>query len=146
MGRHLYETIILGCAIGLIVFSLILTEWRCGSLFKHCMDRWKEVSLAVIILFCVGLACLALALLLDLIQCCSGWLDTNPGYLIMRLCFLCLGAVLALTALLTYTVQIQPDWSYLASVSGVAFAAQIAFLSLITCQCCGVSFGNVVVS
>ncbi|THD27914.1 hypothetical protein D915_001289 [Fasciola hepatica] len=139
MGRHLYGCMILGCAIGLIVFSLILEDWHCGSLFRSCMDRWKRISLAVISMFCAGLFCLAVAVLLDLIQCCSEWFDANPGYMTTRLCFLILGAALVSAALLTYTFHIQPDWSYLAGASGVAISAQVAFLTLITSQCCGVS-------
>ncbi|VDP95279.1 unnamed protein product [Echinostoma caproni] len=135
MTRRVLEPMLLGVAITCIILSVALDDWNCGSLFKSCLDRWRTITLGVIILFCLGLACLVLVFLMDLAHCCSTTLDLNASFTTTRLCALFLGLILLTTGLIVYTAEMGRQWSYLSGVSGVVFAVQGSILAFVTCQC-----------
>ncbi|TGZ71390.1 hypothetical protein CRM22_002674 [Opisthorchis felineus] len=135
MTQRFLSISLLIVALIAITLSMILNEWSCGGLFTSCLDRRRATTIAIIGLFCSGLAALFLTLILDLINCCAQKLDYDPSFTTTRLCALLIGVILVLAGLLVYTAQIDRQWSYLLATAGVVFAMQVSFLALVNSQC-----------
>ncbi|THD21799.1 hypothetical protein D915_007569 [Fasciola hepatica] len=135
MPRRVLEPIILGVSVTSIILAMILDDWNCGSLFRSCLDHYRAMTLSVIVLFFLGLACLCVAFFMDLIHCFSTPLDLNPRFTTTRLFALSLGLILLSAGLIVYTAEMGRQWSYLSGVTGAVFAVQGAVLALVSSQC-----------
>ncbi|KAA3678274.1 uncharacterized protein DEA37_0004886 [Paragonimus westermani] len=129
-------TILLGLAIGLVAVGLATSYWRCGNLFEGCQRYGaKDVVIAIIALLLVGLICLSIVFLLDLIGLCSDVFVVSAGYLTARFILLYLGTACLLIGVLVYTGKLGHEWSYFLTVVGCVFAMQIAILAIISSRC-----------
>ncbi|GAA55827.1 hypothetical protein CSKR_107471 [Clonorchis sinensis] len=135
MTQRFLSISLLIVALTAVTLSMTLNEWSCGGLFTSCLDRRRATTIAIIGLFCSGLAALFLTLILDLINCCVQKLDYDPSFTTTRLCALLIGVILTLAGLVVYTAQIDRQWSYLLATTGVVFAMQVSFLGLMNSQC-----------
>ncbi|CAL8077507.1 unnamed protein product [Calicophoron daubneyi] len=129
-------TILLGLAIGLVALGLATSYWGCGSLFSHCQDRRdKDAVIAIIALLLVGVVCLGIVFLLDLIGLCSDGFVVSAGYLITRFILIYLGTACLFVAILVFTGRIGYAWSYFCAVVGTVFAIQVAILAIMSSRC-----------
>ncbi|VDP68627.1 unnamed protein product [Echinostoma caproni] len=129
-------TILLGLAIALVAVGLATSRWGCGGLFDSCQRHgYKDAVIAVIALLLVGIVCLAIVFILDLIGLCSDVFVVSAGYLTTRFILLYLGAACLLTGILVFTGKVGYAWSYFAATVGCVFALQIAILAIISSRC-----------
>ncbi|CAH8598911.1 unnamed protein product [Schistosoma turkestanicum] len=140
------STILLGLAITLIVIGLATSQWRCGGLFDTCQrDYKKDVIIAIIALLLIGVVCLAVVFILDLIGLCSDVIVTSAGYVTARFILLYLGTACLITGILVYTGKFDHIWSYFLATVGGVFAMQVAILAIMSSRCVSVRTERVVV-
>nr|AAW27680.1 SJCHGC02820 protein [Schistosoma japonicum]CAX70889.1 hypothetical protein [Schistosoma japonicum]CAX70890.1 hypothetical protein [Schistosoma japonicum]CAX70891.1 hypothetical protein [Schistosoma japonicum]CAX76016.1 hypothetical protein [Schistosoma japonicum] len=139
------STILLGCAIALVVIGMATSQWRCGGLFDSCQRGYhKDVIIAIIALLLIGVICLAIVFLLDLIGLCSQVIVTSGGYVTARFILLYLGTACLVTGILVYTGKFDHTWSYFLATVGGVFAMQVAILAIMSSRCVTVHTERVV--
>ncbi|KAK4475417.1 hypothetical protein MN116_002473 [Schistosoma mekongi] len=139
------STILLGLAISLIVIGMATSQWRCGGLFDSCQRGYsKDVIIAIIALLLIGVICLAVVFLLDLIGLCSDVIVTSAGYVTARFILLYLGTACLVTGILVYTGKFDHTWSYFLATVGGVFAVQVAILAILSSRCVTVRTERVV--
>lgn len=138
-------TILLGLAVSLVIIGLATSYWGCGDLFHSCQRYYKDVAIAVLALLLVGVVCLGIVFILDLIGLCSDAYISSGGYTTARFILLYLGAACIFTAVLVFTGKFSGQWSYFLAVVGSVFALQVAILAILTSRCVTVRSERVVV-
>ncbi|THD29033.1 hypothetical protein FGIG_11041 [Fasciola gigantica] len=129
-------TILLGLAVGLVIIGLATSSWGCGSLFEGCQrGYYKDAAIAVLILLIIGVVCLAIVFILDLVGLCSDVFVVSAGYLTTRFIFLYLGSTVLLIGVLVFTGSIGHAWSYFIATVGCVFAMQVAILAILSSRC-----------
>ncbi|CAH8456212.1 unnamed protein product [Dicrocoelium dendriticum] len=129
-------TILLGVSIGLITIGLAISNWRCGNLFEGCQHLYdSDMIISVAALLVIGVVCLAIVFVLDILGARSSTFAENTGYLTARFVLLYLGAACTLIAVIVYTVKVGHEWSYFITVVGTVIAVHIALLALLHSRC-----------
>ncbi|THD29093.1 hypothetical protein D915_000078 [Fasciola hepatica] len=129
------STILLGLAISLVIVGLATSYWSCGSLFDSCQRGMKDVTVTVIVLLLIGLVCLCIVFILDLVGLCTESLASSPGYITARFVLIYLGSTCLLIGILVFTGKIGRAWSYFVSTVGCVFAIQVAILAIMSSRC-----------
>ncbi|CAH8456950.1 unnamed protein product [Dicrocoelium dendriticum] len=127
---------LLALSVGLIIAGLATSSWGCGNLFEECQNHGERTAVvSVIILLLLGLVCLSIVLLLDLVSLCSDTFSTQAGYLTTRFVLLYLGSGCLLAGILVFTGLVSHRWSYFAATVGCVFALQVALLAILSSRC-----------
>ncbi|VEL09739.1 unnamed protein product [Protopolystoma xenopodis] len=127
-------TILLGLAIGFLIVGLATSSWKCGNLFqRYCTNESGIV--AVLALLLVGLVCLVVVFILDMIAHCSDIYFANPSYTTARFIILYIGAGAVVIAILIYASSLTSSWSYFMATVGMVFAVQVAILAILGSRC-----------
>ncbi|VDN27942.1 unnamed protein product [Dibothriocephalus latus] len=109
-------------------------EWGCGNLLKSCADgRDRDIIIAVAALLLIGLACLIIIFVIDLVLICSSVVPA--GLITTRFLILYLGVALIVSGILLFTAKINHRWSYFLAVVGGVFSVLVAILALMTSRC-----------
>ncbi|TGZ61961.1 hypothetical protein CRM22_007722 [Opisthorchis felineus] len=131
--------VLLSVSIALIICGLATSHWGCGSLFETCQrSDYKVAVIAVIALLLVGITCLGIVFILDLVSLCSTDIHTHSGYVTTRFIFLYIGAVALVVAVLVFTGTVGHAWSYFVTTVGCVLATQVAILAAVSSRCVAV--------
>uniref|UniRef100_A0A0X3P9R0 Neutral sphingomyelinase n=1 Tax=Schistocephalus solidus TaxID=70667 RepID=A0A0X3P9R0_SCHSO len=131
--RRLTATL-LGIAVTAIILALALPHWGCGNLIENCPRGYdRDAIIAVAALLIIGLACLLVVFIIDLVLICSSVVPA--GLLTARFVLLYLGAGLILIAVIVFTAKRNALWSYFLAVIGAIFAVLVAILAIMSSRC-----------
>lgn len=128
--------VIVAISIAFVVAALAIPRWHCGSLFEDCCRRGardREAMIAIAALLVVGLACLIIIFIIDLVLLCQT--VVSVGTMTARFVLLYLGVACIVIAVIVYTVKNNEAWSYVLVVVGAVFSILIALLAISTSQC-----------
>ncbi|VDD74449.1 unnamed protein product [Mesocestoides corti] len=134
--KHLHLAILI-LSLTALCLAVILPQWHCGSLFEKCTESGsakKDVMLAVTCCLIIGITMLSVVCIIDFIQLCS---KTRSGVeRTVRMLLLYVGSLLALAAVIIYTVEISGSWSYFIATCGSIFAIQLSLMTVLYGRCC----------
>ncbi len=119
-------------AITAIIIALAISDWRNGLAFGG-GSYDKEAMVAVTFLIILGVACLIIVLILDIVMLCQNVIPA--GMLTARFIILYLGAALLLTGVLVFTARSGRQWPYFLTIVGTVFAVLVAIIAAISCRC-----------
>ncbi|VDM30329.1 unnamed protein product [Hydatigera taeniaeformis] len=123
---------LLGIAIGLIIIALAITDWRYGLAFGGA-NHDKEAMTAVTFLIIIGLICLIIVFILDIVMLCQTAVPS--GMLTARFVILYISVALIMIGVLVYTARRGGLWPYFLVVVGMVFAVLVAILAAVYSRC-----------
>lgn len=123
---------LLGLAIVFIIIALAISDWRNGLAFGG-YNYDKEAMIAVTFLIIIGLICLIVVFILDIVMLCQ---STVPaGMLTARFVILYVGVSLIMIGVLVFTARRGGLWPYFLVVVGTVFACLVAILAAVYSRC-----------
>ncbi|VDO10225.1 unnamed protein product [Rodentolepis nana] len=123
---------LLGIAIAMIIIALAISDWRNGLAFGG-SSYDKEAMVAVTFLIIIGLICLIIVFILDIVMLCQ---STVPaGMMTARFVILYIGVALIMIGVLVYTSKRGGLWPYFLVVVGMVFASLVAILAAVYSRC-----------
>ncbi|VDN17429.1 unnamed protein product [Dibothriocephalus latus] len=107
----------------------------------QCVDRVidshygyeRDAIIAVAALLIIGLACLIVVFIIDLVLICSSVVPA--GLITARFVLLYLGTALILIAVIVFTAKRNALWSYFLALIGAIFAVLVAILAIMSSRC-----------
>jgi len=127
---------LLGIAVACIIVALATSSWGCGNLFEGCTDRRfhdRDAMIAVAALLVIGLACLIVVFIIDLVLLCST--TVLSGTITARFVLLYIGAALTLIAVIIFTARRSQMWSFFLAVIGAIIAVIVSILAIMSSKC-----------
>uniref|UniRef100_A0A5K3EJY7 MARVEL domain-containing protein n=1 Tax=Mesocestoides corti TaxID=53468 RepID=A0A5K3EJY7_MESCO len=123
---------LLGIAIALIIIALAISDWRNGMAFGG-SSYDKEAMIAVTFLIIIGLICLLIVFILDMVMLCQT--AVPAGTITARFVILYIGVALITIGVLVFTARRGGLWPYFLVVVGAVFAILVAILAAVSSKC-----------
>ncbi|KAL7059537.1 hypothetical protein AAHC03_013431 [Spirometra sp. Aus1] len=127
---------LLALTIVTLIVGLATPNWDCVGLFEDCIKEGaneRDAMISVAALLVIGLVCLTVVFILDVVSLCSKQLS-GPAH-VVRFILLYLGAALLLVAVIVYTAETHNHWSYFLAVASAAFGLTVAILGVMSSRC-----------
>lgn len=123
---------LLGIAIAMIIIALAISDWRNGLAFGG-SSYDKEAMVAVTFLIIIGLICLIIVFILDIVMLCQSAIPA--GMMTARFVILYIGVALIMIGVLVFTSKRGGLWPYFLVVVGMVFAVLVAILAAVYSRC-----------
>lgn len=131
MGQRILFTALLSVSLVAVTLSFLLRCWSCGGLFTWCVHLWGHVAMTVAFFLLLAALCILVALIMQITLFCAPYLESDRRYNVARFLILAVGVVAFLIGVILYTARINPQWSYLFSVSAAVIATQVLITQLV---------------
>ncbi len=132
MDMRKLSAALLGIAIAVIIIALAISDWSRGLAFNGAYHD-KDAMTAVTFLIIIGLICLIIVFILDVVMLCQT--AVPAGMITARFVMLYIGVVLIMIGVLVYTARRGGYWPYFLVVVGTVFAILVAILAAVSSKC-----------
>lgn len=116
----------------LLIIAATTPYFLCGNIIVSCNNGAEVASK---IFFLIGIICLAIVMILDIIAFVSTSYRSHRTLGLVRLILLGVGVVSLIICILIQTAISQNQWSYLFSVIAMTIGLQLLIMALMSSSC-----------